>query len=124
VYWPCLTSGQPAVPGGDSLLATCPVFGDHLSREGHIKAVLAFGGSLQPFFFNSHDSPHQTLRSPLARKPLISAHLACFKVDWERGLPGGVGAAPSTRADAKVPTEHSGEMCGLPKAAVEGDFRY
>jgi hypothetical protein len=31
VYLPCLTSGQAAVPKGDSLLATCPVFGDHLN---------------------------------------------------------------------------------------------
>jgi transposase len=28
---PCLTSGQPAAPRGDSLLATCPVSGVHLN---------------------------------------------------------------------------------------------
>jgi hypothetical protein len=30
VYSTSLTSGQPAVPRLDSLLAACPVFGDHL----------------------------------------------------------------------------------------------
>jgi hypothetical protein len=44
VYLPCLTFGQTAVPGGDSLLATCPVFGDHLNHLGEVAdhtAVLA-----------------------------------------------------------------------------------
>jgi KUP system potassium uptake protein len=52
VYSTSLTSGQPAVPRLDSLLAACPVFGDHLKIQtltaGFQRVELHFGFAEKP----------------------------------------------------------------------------
>ena len=102
MYSPCLTFGHPAAPKRDTLLATCPVSGVHLSSLGHRIAPIAHLAARR--FGLPAGLSRRQLCAPLSKRG--AAHAGTHSVLQDEGSPTGRGDAKAEAPEVLIEKRH------------------